>query len=243
MKKALIVGAAVALVGVSVLVYSAVAQQGPGSARWRPSAEDIGAFASARIAALKAGLALTAEQERLWGPVEEALRDNAKRRVERWQKFRADRESQTGPADPVTRLRRGSEYMGERSAEMKRLADALQPLYEKLDDAQKRRFQILSRLGMRDRAMRWRDRAERREDWRGWRRHGDDMRGPGDTPGMGRRFGWRDHEGPRGPGMGHRFGRRDDDGPRGPGMGHRFGQRHHQDDRLGLRFGEPEERL
>jgi len=41
----------------------------------RISAEDISAFGDARIAALHAGLKLTAEQEKLWPPVEAALRD------------------------------------------------------------------------------------------------------------------------------------------------------------------------
>ena len=45
--------------------------------RWRPGAEDIAAFGDAGIAALHAGLKLTAEQEKLWPPVESALRDLA----------------------------------------------------------------------------------------------------------------------------------------------------------------------
>jgi hypothetical protein len=186
MKKALVVATAAALLGGSVLAYSAFAQQGPShQMRWRPSAEDISAFANARIAALKAGLALTAEQEKLWQPVESALRDNAKARLDRWQKFRAEREAQAAPSDPVTRLRRGSDLMAARSAEMKRLADAVQPLYEKLDDAQKRRFSILSRMDQRGQFRRWRQRAD---DARQWHRRGDDMRGPGRE----RRFSWRD---------------------------------------------------
>jgi hypothetical protein len=193
MKKALVVATAVALLGGSVLAYSAFAQQGPGhQMRWRPSAEDVSAFANARIAALKAGLALTAEQEKLWQPVETAMRDNAKRRLDRWQKFRADRAAQTGPVDPVTRLRRGADAMAERSAEMKRLADAVQPLYEKLDDAQKRRFNILSRMDRRGQFRRMRQRAD---EARGWHRRGDDMRGPG----IERRFSWRSDEPMRGP--------------------------------------------
>ena len=77
-------------------------------------------------------------------------------------------------------MRRGAEFMGERAADLKKLADAAQPLYEKLDDAQKRRFAMLlrsgTRPGMQNRFARWRDRAEMRgEDHRdGWRHH----RGP-----------------------------------------------------------------
>src|SRR5262245_16434024 len=53
------------------------------NARPRISAEDVAAFTDARIAALKAGLKLTAEQEKNWPAVETALRDIAKQRAER----------------------------------------------------------------------------------------------------------------------------------------------------------------
>ena len=149
-------------------------------------------------------------------------------------------------------MRRGAEFMGERAVDLKKLADAAQPLYEKLDDAQKGRFAMLLRSGMRpgmqNRFARWHDRAEMRGDDRrdGWRHRGPGM-GPrfgqreddGPRGPMGPRQGWRDDDGPRGgPGMERRFGRRDDDGPRGPHMGWRD-----RDERLGLQFDEQGERL
>jgi zinc resistance-associated protein len=68
--------------------------------RWRPSAEDITAFGEARIAALHAGLKLSAEQEKNWPAVESALRDLAKQRSDRF----AARASADRPKDPVERL-------------------------------------------------------------------------------------------------------------------------------------------
>ena len=58
----------------------AYAQQGPGprGPHWRPSAEDVSAFTDARVAALHAGLKLTADQEKNWPAVESALRDLGK---------------------------------------------------------------------------------------------------------------------------------------------------------------------
>lgn len=44
------------------------------------SPSDRAAFLNARIAALKAVLALTTDQEKLWAPVETAIRDAAKNR-------------------------------------------------------------------------------------------------------------------------------------------------------------------
>jgi hypothetical protein len=49
----------------------------------RLSPEDRTALADARIAAIHAGLKLTPDQEKLWPPVETALRDFAKMRIDR----------------------------------------------------------------------------------------------------------------------------------------------------------------
>ena len=119
--------------------------------RWRPSVEDITAFGDARIAALHAGLKLTAEQEKNWPPVESALRDLAKQRSERF----AARASADRPKDPIERLNMRAEVMGQRAASLKKLADAAAPLYKSLDDAQKHRFVMLARLGGRQ-AGHWR---------------------------------------------------------------------------------------
>ena len=108
----------------------------------RLSADDINAFGDARIAALHAGLKLTAEQEKLWPPVESALRDLAKQRSERF----AARANADRPKDPVERLNLRAEAMGQRAGGLKKLADAAGPLYKSLDDGQKRRFALLARL-------------------------------------------------------------------------------------------------
>jgi zinc resistance-associated protein len=124
----------------------AFAQQGSGDfqrvQRWRPSAEDITAFGEARIAALHAGLKLSADQEKNWPAVESALRDLAKQRSERF----AARASVDRPKDPVERLNMRADTMGQRATSLKKLADAAGPLYKSLDDGQKHRFVMLARL-------------------------------------------------------------------------------------------------
>jgi len=110
--------------------------------RWHPTAEDISAFGDARIAALHAGLKLTAEQEKNWPAVESALRDLAKQRSERF----AARASADRPKDPIERLNLRAEAMGQRAAALKKLADAAGPLYKSLDDSQKNRFVMLAQL-------------------------------------------------------------------------------------------------
>lgn len=110
---------------------------------WRPSAQDIVAFGDARIAALKAGLQLTPEQEKNWPAMEGAMRDLAKQRADRVA-ARADRKR---PTDPMDRLSRRAEALQSRGAALKKFADAAGPLYNSLDGAQKHRFMILARLG------------------------------------------------------------------------------------------------
>lgn len=127
----------------------AFAQQGPGGRghergpHARMSAEDVVAFGDARIAAVRAGLKLTPEQEKNWPAVEAALRDMAKQRSERF----AARASADKPADPIERLSLRADAMTQQGAALKKLADAAGPLYKSLDDAQKNRLMVLARLG------------------------------------------------------------------------------------------------
>src|SRR5262245_31477105 len=94
MKKALIIAAvAVVAVGGSAIAYKAYARHdGRGHGGWHRQlrTSDLSAYADARIAALKAGLTLNAEQEKLWPPVETTLKDLAKKRIDRVEQFRAE---------------------------------------------------------------------------------------------------------------------------------------------------------
>jgi hypothetical protein len=116
----------------------------------RMNPEDRAAFVDARIAAVHAGLKLNADQEKLWPPVEAAVRDFAKLRLDR---ANARMNAAPGdaakdgdkPEDPVARLRQRAEDMGATSAALKKIADAADPLYKTLDDGQKRRLALLTR--------------------------------------------------------------------------------------------------
>jgi hypothetical protein len=125
--------------------------------RWRPNAEDMRAFGEARLAALKAGLVLTAEQEKSWPAFEQAARELGKLRLDRMATMRS-----TPPGnDPAERLRQRAAAMSDTGAALRKLADATDPLYKSLDDSQKRRFAVLNRLAgpdeLRGRSYRWHD--------------------------------------------------------------------------------------
>jgi zinc resistance-associated protein len=112
----------------------------------RFSPEDRAAFLDARIAALKAGLVLNAEQEKNWPPLESAMRDLAKQRAERfaaWKERRDDNQDEEVDVNPIDRLARTSERLSAHAADLQKLAAAAKPLYDSLDDGQKRRFAVL----------------------------------------------------------------------------------------------------
>lgn len=104
-------------------------------------AQNRTAFLDARLAALHAGLQLTPDQEKLWPPVETALRDFSKTIASIW---RARRDREEG-LDPVARLEKRSDTLIARGQALKKIADAAKPLYATLTDAQKERLPILLR--------------------------------------------------------------------------------------------------
>jgi hypothetical protein len=140
--------AALMIVGTTV----AQAQYRPDFAhRWQPSVEDMRAFGDARLAGLKAGLTLNAEQEKNWPAFEQAARDFQKLRLDRLTAgIEARRSGQPRTTNPVETMQRRANTMAEMSVVLRKLADATGPLYASLDDNQKRRFGILSRMGTDD---------------------------------------------------------------------------------------------
>jgi hypothetical protein len=160
MKKAVLA----AVAAVTILGSQAVYAQNRSPQPPRVSTEDRAAFLDARMASIKAGLQLTADQEKLWPPVETALRDFAKqraaerdariserdaRRAERRQQGAGDNAQPANrtPPDPVARVRSQVDSMTATAAGLKKIADAAEPLYKTLDEGQKRRFSVLTRLG------------------------------------------------------------------------------------------------
>jgi hypothetical protein len=168
MKKILLAGTAALVLAGSTAVY---AQHRPWfHGHMRMSAEDRAAFADARIAAVHAGLKLTPDQEKLWPPVETAVKEFAKLRIDRanarmnaMRDDNRDRQTQTSD-DPVARLRERAETMGTTAAALKKIADAADPLYKTLDDGQKRRLAILTHMEGRFGREGWRQRGFERDD-------------------------------------------------------------------------------
>jgi zinc resistance-associated protein len=155
MIKTVTAGAAALMLIAGASAYAQQAPTGPDFGRRQQfRQEDRAAFLDARIAALRAGLQLTPEQEKAWPAFEQAYRDLAATRRNGVFGPRAEQ----SPDDPVQRAQRRAEALGAHSAALKRYADALAPLYQSLDDSQKRRFGFLSRMERRRFFAFWRGR-------------------------------------------------------------------------------------
>jgi LTXXQ motif family protein len=102
--------------------------------RWAEAALD------AQLKEMKTSLRLNADQEKLWGPFESAVRDGAKARVLALQKEQGDSLS------PMDRLNATADRVAQGTANLKKLAEAARPLYVSLDDAQKHKFITLGRM-------------------------------------------------------------------------------------------------
>src|SRR5882672_9704312 len=106
MRNFAIAAVAVLAIAGSTAVYAQHRHWGYGQMRMNP--EDRAAYADARIAAVHAGLKLTADQEKLWPPVEAAVKEFAKLRINRanarMNAPQGDSSAQK-PDDPVGRLR------------------------------------------------------------------------------------------------------------------------------------------
>jgi len=101
------------------------------------SQDDFNRFIDARVAGIKAGLRLSADQERLWQPVEDAIRRNATERFTRFEQRRAARDQQQS-LDFMQRLERRGTLMTENAQRASAMATALRPLWDTFSEEQKR---------------------------------------------------------------------------------------------------------
>jgi|SRR5271165_2794883 len=168
MRKFAIAGMAALAIAASTAVYANQGWFREHMHHMRLSPEDRAAMLDARIAAVHAGLKLTADQDKLWPPVESAVRDFAKLRMDRANARMTAREDaqnqdQQTPGDPVARLRQRADDMAATSAALKKIADAADPLYKTLDDGQKRRLELLTQHRRMGGGEGWRHRWMERE--------------------------------------------------------------------------------
>jgi LTXXQ motif family protein len=152
---------------VAAVAVAAAQSDNPPSPPWMQHwAADHEAMLNAKLAGLKAGLGLNADQEKLWGPFEAAARNAAQLRMQhmqtRMEHWRGEHmggaemggpemggpemgEEEGGSGSPIDRLAAVADRLSEAGAALKKVADTAKPLYASLDDTQKRVFVMLSR--------------------------------------------------------------------------------------------------
>ena len=144
MKNPFIVGLlAASLVGMSAFGSYAAADDATAPAH-HSRMEERAALLDARLEGLRAGLRLTADEEKNWPAFESGVRAIAKARADRFREKReAEDESQSHSL--IDRLHETSNRLAQRSTELKTLADATAPLYASLDEDQRHIFGALFR--------------------------------------------------------------------------------------------------
>ena len=149
--------AAVAVLVAASASIPTLAQSPSRQAIERSGASNWESLTDARINIVKAALQLTPDQEKYWPVIEDAIRARAKDRqarvaaaAEEVKKLRTGDSEAVRDRNPVEFLRQHSDALAQRAADLKKLADAWQPLYQNSDSNQKRRMAFLAVFVLRD---------------------------------------------------------------------------------------------
>lgn len=128
----------------------AIAQTAPLSPAAQPAAQGARAegrdLTEVRIDVVRNALQLSPDQAKYWPAIEEAIRSRAEMRRQRIESVVARMDTPQPDRNFVQVLQNHAEDLTERGASLRRLADAWQPLYPTLNDAQKRRMRVLAVL-------------------------------------------------------------------------------------------------
>ena len=112
------------------------------------SAADMNSLTDMRVGIVKAALQMTPDQEKYWPAVEEAIRARAKNQQARLERIAELHQNGAMEAlrdgNPVEIMQRRADMLVQRGADLKRLADAWEPLYKTLNPDQKRRMAFVS---------------------------------------------------------------------------------------------------
>jgi len=108
---------------------------------------DMTAVMDARIAVVKAALQLTPDQAKYWPAVEGAMRTRTQTQYAQMTAM-ADVFASGREVDPIALSRRRADAMAQRATELRRLADAWEPLSRTLAPNQKERMRLLASAGV-----------------------------------------------------------------------------------------------
>jgi hypothetical protein len=142
-------GAWIAVAAVATIPATLAIAETMDGGRWQTSPETRSRLEEGRLAMAKAALQLNADQEKLWAPVEEQIRNAFKAREARraeWDKKREERKAEKTDGGDATQAKRPdlaerfekiSTRLSERADRMKAFSAAFKPFYASLTDQQK----------------------------------------------------------------------------------------------------------
>jgi hypothetical protein len=152
MIKKIAFAATAVLITTSPFAYSAETSSTVGM-RHPVTGADLNAMTDARVGMIKAALQLTPEQEKYWPALEEAIRTRSKNRQARWERVAELRDGGASDAlrdqNMVELMQRRAEALSQRAADLKKEADAWEPLYKTLSPDQKKRMAFATVVAMR----------------------------------------------------------------------------------------------
>jgi LTXXQ motif family protein len=148
MLKKIVIGTITLFLAGSSIANAQSSQTSSTATPQRLNATDRSTLTDMRVDLVKAALQLTPEQEKYWPAVESAIRAGAEDRNARIAKIqetvgrRADesRIEAMRNRDPIAYLQRRSQALAQRSADLDKLAEAWQPLYNTLSQEQRQRM-------------------------------------------------------------------------------------------------------
>ena len=158
MLKIVVAGTTALFLTASPIANAQTSQTSSPATSERLNATDRNTLTDMRVDLVKAALQLTPEQEKYWPAVEAAIRAGAEDRKARIAKIqetvgrRADesRIEVMRNRDPIAFLQRRSQALAQRSADLDKLAEAWQPLYNTLSQEQRQRMAALATFVLRE---------------------------------------------------------------------------------------------
>ena len=158
MLKTVVIGTTALFLAASSIANAQSSQTSSPATPERLNTTDRNTLTDMRVDLVKAALQLTPEQEKYWPAVEAAIRAGAEDRKARIAKIqetvgrRADesRIEVMRNRDPIAFLQRRSQALAQRSADLDKLAEAWQPLYNTLSQEQRQRMAALGIFVLRE---------------------------------------------------------------------------------------------
>jgi hypothetical protein len=156
MRKIAVFGVVALLTTASSFAYAQTSSPADQDHTGAANAADTGPgnLTDARVEVIKAALQLTPDQEKYWPAVEDAIRTRAKNRMARIsERMNRLQDNASGEVqqnrNPIDFMHRRADALEQRATDLKKLADAWQPLYQTLSPDQKRRMAVLTAFAVR----------------------------------------------------------------------------------------------